>query len=164
MSRRAVITGIGLITPLGCGREASWSRMLEGKSGIRSFQSFDASRLKTRFGGEVPDCDPSRYFDKPSLRRTDRYAQLAVAAADEAVADAQLSLPVTDASRVGVVLGVALGGLSSLERHHAELLAKGPDRMGPYMVPMMLSNTAPGMLGIRYGARGPNYTIASACA
>jgi 3-oxoacyl-[acyl-carrier-protein] synthase II len=164
MSRRAVITGIGLVTPLGTGREKSWVNLLEGKSGIRKFQSFDPSRLKTQFGGEVPDFDPSRYFDKPTLRRTDRYAQLAVAAADEAVEDAKLTLPVADPARVGVVLGVALGGLSSLERHHSELLGKGPDRMGPYMVPMMLSNTAPGMLGIRYGARGPNYTIASACA
>lgn len=164
MSRRVVITGIGLVTPLGTGRELSWSNLLAGKSGIQSFQSFDASRLRTRFGGEVPDFDPSRYFDKPALRRTDRYAQLAVAAADEAVADAALTLPMATPPRVGVVLGVALGGLSSLERHHAELLGKGPERMSPYMVPMMLSNTAPGMLGIRYGARGPNYTISSACA
>ena len=164
MSRRAVITGIGLVTPLGTGREQNWTRLLEGKSGIRRLQQIDPSRLKTQFGGEVPDFDPSQALDKPTLRRTDRYAQLAVVAADEAVADAGIGSSPKDPARVGVLLGVALGGLSSLERHHSELLSKGPDRLSPYMVPMMLANTAPGMLGIRFGARGPNYSVASACA
>jgi len=162
--RRAVITGIGLVTPLGVGREKSFGRLLEGRSGIRRFESFDPSRLKTQFGGEVPDFDASGHLDKPTLRRTDRYSQLAVVAADEAVADAGLEIAESDASRVGVLLGVALGGLASLEHHHALLLEKGPDRMSPFMVPMMLGNTAPGMLGIRYGARGPNATFTTACA
>jgi 3-oxoacyl-[acyl-carrier-protein] synthase II len=162
--KRAVITGIGLVTPLGVGRELTWSRLVEGRSGIRRFEHFDASRLRTQFGGEVPDFDASGALDKPTLRRTDRYSQLAVVAADEAVADAGLSVTPDDARSVGVLLGVALGGLASLELHHQLLLQKGPDRMSPFMVPMMLSNTAPGMLGIRYGARGPNFTISSACA
>lgn len=162
--KRAVITGMGLVTPLGVGRELSWSRMVEGRSGIRPFERFDASRLKTRFGGEVPDFDASGALDKPTLRRTDRYSQLAVVAADEAVADAGLGVPAEDGAGIGVLLGVALGGLASLEFHHQLLLEKGPDRMSPFMVPMMLANTAPGMLGIRYGARGPNYTVTSACA
>jgi len=164
MTKRAVITGIGLATPLGVGREISFSRLLEGKSGIRPLTLFDASRLKTRFGGEVPDFDPTVALDKPTVRRTDRYTQLAVVAADEAVADAGLKVEEREARNVGVLLGVALGGLASLEHHHALLLEKGPDRMSPYMVPMMLANTAPGMLGVRYGARGPNYTLTSACA
>jgi 3-oxoacyl-[acyl-carrier-protein] synthase II len=162
--KRAVITGIGLVTPLGVGRELTWSRLVEGQSGIRPLQRFDASRLRTRFGGEVPDFDASVALDKPTIRRTDRYAQLAVVAADEAVADAGLNVSAEDAASVGVLLGVALGGLASLESHHQLLLEKGPDRMSPFMVPMMLANTAPGMLGIRYGARGPNYTVTSACA
>jgi 3-oxoacyl-[acyl-carrier-protein] synthase II len=164
MTKRAVITGIGLATPLAVGREASFSRLLEGKSGIRPFTLFDASRVKTRFGGEVPNFDPTVALDKPTVRRTDRYAQLAVVAADEAVADAGLKIADSEAQSVGVLLGVALGGLASLEHHHALLLEKGPERMSPYMVPMMLANTAPGMLAIRYGARGPNYTVTSACA
>jgi 3-oxoacyl-[acyl-carrier-protein] synthase II len=174
MKKRAVITGIGLVTPLGVGRELGWSRLLEGRSGIRRFQGFDPSRLKTQFGGEIPDFSAEKALDKPTQRRTDRYAQLAVVAADEALADAGLPIPAAgehatstppaDAAGVGVLLGVALGGLSSLEHHHRQLLDKGPDRMSPYMVPMMLANTAPGMLGIRYGARGPNYTVTSACA
>jgi 3-oxoacyl-[acyl-carrier-protein] synthase II len=162
--KRAVITGIGLVTPLGVGRELTWSRLVEGRSGIRPLSRFDASRLKTQFGGEVPDFDASGALDKPTIRRTDRYSQLAVVAADEAVADAGLSVAPADAASVGVLLGVALGGLASLEFHHRLLLEKGPDRMSPFMVPMMLANTAPGMLGIRYGARGPNYTVTSACA
>jgi 3-oxoacyl-[acyl-carrier-protein] synthase II len=164
VTRRAVITGVGLVTPLGTGRERSWANLLEGKSGIRRFEHFDASRLKTQFGGEVPDFDPSPHFDKPTLRRTDRYSQLAVAASAEAVEDSGLGLPLSDPRKLGVVLGVALGGLSSLEQHHKDLLGKGPDRMSPYMVPMMLANTAPGLLGIRHYARGPNYTVTSACA
>jgi 3-oxoacyl-[acyl-carrier-protein] synthase II len=164
MTKRVVITGIGLATPLAVGREASFSRLLEGKSGIRPFTLFDAARVKTRFGGEVPNFDPTVALDKPTIRRTDRYAQLAVVAADEAVADAGLKIEESDARNVGVLLGVALGGLASLEHHHALLLEKGPERMSPYMVPMMLANTAPGMLGVRYGARGPNYTVTSACA
>ncbi len=164
MTRRAVITGIGLVTPLGSGRERSWSNLVEGKSGIRRFQHFDGSRLKTQFGGEVPDFEPGPHFDKPTLRRTDRYTQMAVVASAEAVQDSGLSLPLADPKKIGVVLGVALGGLSSLEHHHRDLLEKGPDRMNPYMVPMMLANTAPGLLGIRHHARGPNYTVTSACA
>jgi 3-oxoacyl-[acyl-carrier-protein] synthase II len=164
MSKRAVITGIGLLTPLGVGREASWTGLVQGRSGIRPFTQFDASRLRTRFGGEVPGFDPLQTLDKPTARRTDRYTQFALAAADEAVADAGLTIDAGRAARAGVLLGVALGGLASLEHHHALLLEKGPDKMNPFMVPMMLANTAPGMLAIRYGARGPNYTLTSACA
>jgi 3-oxoacyl-[acyl-carrier-protein] synthase II len=164
MTKRAVITGIGLVTPLGVGREKSFDGFVAGRSGIRRFESFDASRLKTQFGGEVPGFDPSKNLDKPSLRHTDRYTQLAVVAADEAIADAGLVIAPERAARVGVLLGVALGGLASLEHHHRLLLEKGPDRMNPFMVPMMLGNTAPGLLGLRYGARGPNYTLTTACA
>jgi len=164
MSKRVVITGIGLLTPLGVGREASWAGLVQGKSGIRPFTQFDASRLRTQFGGEVPGFDPLLTLDKPTARRTDRYTQFALAAADEAVADAGLKIDPAQAARVGVLLGVALGGLASLEHHHQLLLDKGPDKMNPFMVPMMLANTAPGMLAIRYGARGPNFTLTSACA
>jgi 3-oxoacyl-[acyl-carrier-protein] synthase II len=164
MSRRAVITGIGLMTPLGVGRDKSFGELLLGRSGIRRFTLFEPSRLRTQFGGEVPDFDPLAWLDKPTARRTDRYTQLVVAAADEAVADAALTVDESRAPRVGVLLGVALGGLASLEHHHALLLDKGPDKMNPFMVPMMLANTAPGMLAIRHRARGPNYTVTSACA
>jgi 3-oxoacyl-[acyl-carrier-protein] synthase II len=164
MTKRAVITGIGMMTPLAVGRDKSWAELVRGKSGIRPFTLFEPSRLKTQFGGEVPEFDPTVWLDKPTVRRTDRYTQLAIAAADEAVADAGLKIEPAEAPRVGVLVGVALGGLASLEHHHSLLLDKGPDRMNPFMVPMMLANTAPGMLAIRYGAQGPNFTLTSACA
>lgn len=164
MTHRVVITGIGLITPIGLDRQSSWHALLAGTSGIRAFESFDASRLRTRFGGEVHGFDVSRYLAKPEERRTDRYSQLAIAAADEAVADAGFSIPEEKANQVGVLLGVALGGLRSLEDNHATLLERGPKRLSPTMVPMMLANTAPGLIAIRHGAGGPNYTLTSACA
>ncbi len=164
MRRRVVITGIGLVTPLGLDRETSWRALLEGKSGIKPFESFDASKLRTRFGGEVKGFDVSKYLSKPEERRTDRYSQLAIAAADEAMADAGFSVPESLTNQVGVLMGVALGGLRSLEENHVTLLEKGPKRLPPTMVPMMLANTAPGLIAIRHGAGGPNYTLTSACA
>lgn len=164
MSRRVVITGIGLVTPLGLDKGSSWRALVEGKSGIRPFESFDASGLRTRFGGEVRGFDAAKYVSKPDERRTDRYAQLAIAAAEEAMADSGLSISEEHAHSVGVLLGVALGGLRSMEENHATLLDKGAKRLAPAMVPMMLANTAPGLLAIRHGAGGPNYTLTSACA
>ena len=164
MKRRVVITGIGLVTPLGLDRETSWRALVAGQSGVRAFESFDASALRTRFGGEVRGFDASKYLSKPEERRTDRYSQLAIAAADEAMADAGFKVPEAQQHQVGVLLGVALGGLHSLEENHITLREKGPKRLSPMMVPMMLANTAPGLLGIRHGAGGPNFTLTSACA
>lgn len=164
MRRRVVITGIGMVTPLGLDRESSWSALLEAKSGIKPFEHFDAANLRTRFGGEVRGFDPSKYLSKPEERRTDRYSQLAIAAADEAMADAGFKVPESLTNQVGVLMGVALGGLRSLEENHITLLEKGPKRLPPTMVPMMLANTAPGLIAIRHGAGGPNYTLTSACA
>jgi 3-oxoacyl-[acyl-carrier-protein] synthase II len=164
MRRRVVITGIGLVTPLGLDRASSWRGLLEGKSAIKPFAAFDAKNLRTRFGGEVRGFDPSKYLSKPEERRTDRYAQLAIAASDEAMADAGFQVPEALANEVGVLLGVALGGLRSMEENHDILREKGPKRLMPTMVPMMLANTAPGLIAIRHGAGGPNYTLTSACA
>jgi len=159
-----VITGIGLVTPLGLDRNSSWSALLAGKSGIRPFESFDASQLRTRFGGEVRGFDPGKYMSKPDERRTDRYAQLAIAAADEALADSGYRVPEGRSHEVGVLLGVAMGGLRSLEDNHTVLREKGAKRLHPMMVPMLLANTAPGLIAIRHGAGGPNFTLTSACA
>jgi 3-oxoacyl-[acyl-carrier-protein] synthase II len=164
MKRRVVITGIGLVTPLGLDRATSWQELLRGTSGIKPFESFDASTLRTRFGGEVRGFDVSKYMGKPEERRTDRYSQLAIAAADEAMADAGFTIPEALTNQVGVLMGVALGGLRSLEENHITLREKGPKRLPPTMVPMMLANTAPGLIAIRHGAGGPNYTLTSACA
>jgi len=153
-----------MVTPLGLDRESSWNALLAGKNGIRPFESFDASRLRTRFGGEVRGFDPGKYLSKPDERRTDRYAQLAIAAAEEAMTDSGFRVPEGREHEVGVLLGVALGGLRSLEENHVALLEKGPKRLAPLMVPLMLANTAPGLLAIRHGAGGPNFTLTSACA
>src|SRR5688572_21849551 len=118
MRRRVVITGIGLVTPLGLDRETSWQSLLAGTSGIKPFESFNASALRTRFGGEVRGFDVSKYMGKPEERRTDRYSQLAIAAADEAMADAGFTIPEALTNQVGVLMGVALGGLRSLEENH----------------------------------------------
>src|SRR3954468_6067768 len=153
-----------MVTPLGLDRKSSWSALLAGKSGIRPFENFDASRLRTRFGGEIRGFEPGKYLSKPDERRTDRYSQLAIAAGDEAMADAGYRVPEGRAHEVGVLLGVALGGLRSLEENHKALLEKGPKRLAPLMVPLMLANTAPGLLAIRHRAGGPNFTLTSACA
>jgi 3-oxoacyl-[acyl-carrier-protein] synthase II len=153
-----------MVTPLGLDRESSWRALVEGKNGIKPFEAFDAKNLRTRFGGEVRGFDVSKYLSKPEERRTDRYSQLAIAASDEAMADAGLEVPEALANQVGVLMGVALGGLRSLEENHIILREKGPKRLPPAMVPMMLANTAPGLIAIRHGAGGPNYTLTSACA
>lgn len=162
--RRVVISGIGLVTPIGLNRETSWSALLKGTSGIAPFQDFDASRLRSRFGGEATGFDASTVLARPELRRTDRYSQLALVAAEEAIADSGLEIAPEWSHEVGVLLGVALGGLQSMEQNHTILREKGPKRLAPMMVPMMLANTAPGLLAIRHGAGGPNYTLTSACA
>lgn len=162
--RRVVITGIGLVSPVGNTRDATWEAIVEGKSGIAPFENFDASRLRSQFGGEASGFDASPFLSKPEIRRMDRYSQLAVCAADEAMKDSGLEIAPEWAHEVGVLLGVALGGLQSMEMNHTTLHEKGPKRLAPMMVPMMLANTAPGLLAIRHGAQGPNFTLTSACA
>jgi 3-oxoacyl-[acyl-carrier-protein] synthase II len=164
MRRRVVITGIGLVTPIGLDQKSSFGNLIEGKSGVKPFEGFDASGLRTRFGGEVRGFDVTKYLTKPEERRTDRYSQLAIAASDEAMKDAGFTIPESMTNQVGVLMGVALGGLRSMEENHITLREKGAKRLSPMMVPMMLANTAPGLLAIRHGAGGPNYTLTSACA
>jgi 3-oxoacyl-[acyl-carrier-protein] synthase II len=164
MRRRVVITGIGLITPIGLDQKSSFGNLIEGRSGIKPFEGFDASGLRTRFGGEVRGFDVTKYLSKQEERRTDRYSQLALAASDEAMKDAGFSIPESMTNQVGVLMGVALGGLRSMEENHITLREKGAKRLSPMMVPMMLANTAPGLIAIRHGAGGPNYTLTSACA
>jgi 3-oxoacyl-[acyl-carrier-protein] synthase II len=164
MRRRVVITGIGLVTPIGLDQKSSFGNLIEGTSGIKPFESFDASGLRTRFGGEVRGFDVTKYLTKPEERRTDRFSQLAIAASDEAMRDSGFSIPESMTNQVGVLMGVALGGLRSMEENHITLRDKGAKRLSPMMVPMMLANTAPGLIAIRHGAGGPNYTLTSACA
>ena len=161
--RRVVVTGIGMVTPVGVGREQSWRALLAGENGIRRATLDDLSGLAVTIAGEVPDFDPGAFLDRREARRTDRFVQLAIAAADEAVAHAGLDIPpVSD--RVGVMIGSGIGGLATIEEGYRTLFEKGPARISPFMVPMYIADMAAGQVSIRHGARGPNFDTVSACA
>lgn len=164
MKKRVVVTGIGVISPVGIGIEAFWQSLINGKSGLGPVTQFDASQLATRIAGEVKDFDPLQYLDKKEARRMDRYTQFALSAAKMAVEDAALDLDKLDRQRVGVVLGTGIGGTKTFEDQHQVLLERGPNRVSPFFVPMMIANIAAGQISIMLDAHGPNYTVVSACA
>ena len=164
MKTRVVVTGIGVLSPVGIGIEAFWQSLINGKSGLGPVTQFDASQLATRIAGEVKDFDPLQYLDKKEARRMDRYTQFALSAAKMAVEDAALDLDKLDRLRVGVVLGTGIGGTKTFEDQHQVLLERGPNRVSPFFVPMMIANIAAGQISIMLDAHGPNYTVVSACA
>ncbi len=162
--RRVVITGLGVITPLGNTVEEFWQSLVQGKSGIGPITLFDASEYPVRFAGEVKNFDPLVYLDKREARRMDRYAQFALAAAKQAVADAGLMITEAIADRVGVCLGSGIGGVQTWEDQHRTLLERGPERVSPFFIPMMICDIAAGLISITFNARGPNLCLATACA
>ncbi|WP_376790117.1 beta-ketoacyl-ACP synthase II [Thermoflexus sp.] len=161
---RVVITGMGAITPLGNDVETFWQNVVAGRSGVGPITLFDASMLKTRIAAEVRDFDPEAWFGRKEARRMDRYAQFALAAAQQALQDARLDPSHVDRERVGVILGTGIGGIGALVQGVETLMTRGPDRISPFMVPMMLADTAPGLIAIAYGFRGPNMAVVTACA
>jgi 3-oxoacyl-[acyl-carrier-protein] synthase II len=162
--RRVVITGMGLVTPLGTGVQATWEALLKGASGIRRITGFDASDYPCRIAGEVPDFNPLAYVDKKDVKRMDRFTQFALASATMALDTAALSISEEKAHRYGCLLGVGFGGMATLERNHASLLRAGPQRISPFFVPMLLANMASGHVCMRFGLRGPNSCVTTACA
>jgi len=164
LNRRVVITGIGLVTPLGIGRDETWSALCAGKSGIGEITRFDASSFETRIAGEVKNFHPEDFLPKKDARRIERFIAYALAAARMAVQDSKLVIDSSNANRVGVLTGCGLGGLSILESTARLLDTKGPGRVSPFFIPMMIGNMAPGMIAIHFGAKGPNSSIATACA
>lgn len=162
--RRVVVTGIGLVTPVGLTTEETWASLVAGRGGIGPITLFDATGFDSRIAGEVKGFDPTRYMERKEARRADRFTQFAFAAAQEAVAQAGLTLDRDDGRRVGVLVGTAMGGLMTLAAEFEELRTKGPGRVSPFLMPMMLPDMASGQLSIRLGARGPNYALVSACA
>jgi len=163
-----VVTGLGLVTPLATGVEATWAALLAGRSGVGPITRFDAGSLRTRIAAEVKDFDPLMWMDRKEARRTDRYAQFAVAATEMAVRSSGLTIGGDDAQsyppeRVGVILGSGIGGLASAEHAHEKALQTGFDRLSPMFVLELLANTAAGLVSIRYGAAGPNYAPVAAC-
>ncbi len=161
---RVVITGMGAITPLGNDVETFWRNVVAGRSGVGPITLFDASAMKTRIAAEVKGFDPEAWFGRKEARRMDRYAQFALAATQQALQDARLDPAHVDRERVGVILGTGIGGIGALVQGVETLMTRGPDRISPFMVPMMLADTAPGLIAIVYGFRGPNMAVVTACA
>jgi 3-oxoacyl-[acyl-carrier-protein] synthase II len=164
-NRRVVITGLGAITPLGNDVETFWSNLKDGVSGIRRIDSFDVSKYDCQIGGEVRGFDPKPYFKNPKdVRRTDRFAQLAMAAANMAIQDGGLDLEKVNRDRFGVIVSSGIGGLKTLQDQHEILMTKGPSRTSPFTIPMLISNMASGLISMEFGLRGPNLCIVTACA
>ena len=163
--RRVVITGIGVITPLGNDKEEFWKNILAGKSGIRRIQSMDTANYDCKIAGEVAGFDPTPFFNNhKEARRADRYFQFAMAASKLAVKDAGLNPDSLDPSRIGVMVGSGIGGLGTLETQYQVLLEKSPSRVSPFLIPMMISNIASGMFAAEFGFMGPNMAVVTACA
>ncbi|MFN2488292.1 MAG: beta-ketoacyl-ACP synthase II [Actinomycetota bacterium] len=160
---QVVITGIGIVSPLGTGVEAFWDALMTGRSGARSIEAFDASALPVRIACEVPDFDPSAYVSPREASRMDRYAQMAVAAAGFAWDVARCS-ELQDPQRIGVIVGSGIGGLSTIEREHAAFLEGGARRVSPFMVPKLMPNAAAGAIAMKFRVFGPNFAPTSACA
>jgi 3-oxoacyl-[acyl-carrier-protein] synthase II len=162
--RRVVVTGLGLVTPVGNDVESTWSALLAGTPGAAPIRKFDPAKLSVRFACEVKNFDPLTYMDKKEARRYDLFAQFALGAAHQAVTQAGLDREVPTADRVGVVIGSGIGGMQTYEENCMAFLTKGPDRVSPFFVPMFIPDIAAGLVSIRYGLKGPNFATVSACA
>ncbi|OGR93012.1 MAG: beta-ketoacyl-[acyl-carrier-protein] synthase II [Elusimicrobia bacterium RIFCSPLOWO2_01_FULL_59_12] len=164
MKRRVVITGMGVISPIGIGNEAYWDALKNGRSGVARLTFFDASTYSSKIDAEVKGFQPELYIDKKNIRRMDRFTQFACAAADMAVKDAGLDTAKLDMDRVGVIVGSGIGGLSTIEEEYDVLKSRGANRVSPFLIPRLISNIAPGEIAIKWGFTGPNYAVSSACA
>lgn len=161
---RVVVTGVAGVTPLGNDIESSWNNLIDGKSGLGPITIFDASKYNSRVAAEVKDFDPEKFMSAKQAKRMDRFTQFAVASAKMLLEDAQLELNEEIAEDLGVVLGVGLGGLQTIETWHKKLMEAGPNKITPFMIPMLISNMAPGQISIFTGAKGPNIVTTTACA
>jgi len=164
MTDRVVVTGIGLVTPVGSDRKTTWNSLLKGKSGIDYISLFDAEGFESRIAAEVKDFDAAPIIGRKEARRLDRFSQFACVAALEALEDAGLDMASEDADRVGVLIGSGVGGIMTITEQHKILLNKGPKRVSPFLVPMMLGDMASGQVSMMIGAKGPNFSTVSACA
>ena len=164
MAQRVVVTGLGLVTPVGNDVESTWSALLAGRSGAAPITKFDPSALQVRFACEIKDFDPSLYMDRKEAKRYDAFVQYALAAAHQAVTQAGLEGRFPSPERTGVVIGSGIGGMRTFEDQCSIYLTKGPDRVSPFFVPMFIPDIAAGLVSIRYGTKGPNFATVSACA
>jgi len=164
MKRRVVVTGIGLISPIGTTIEDYWQALINGKSGIDYITSFDTTGFDTKFAAEVKNFDVLYYLDRKEVRRMDTFTQYAVIASQFAIDDSGLKLEHEDLGKIGIILGSGIGGMDTLEREYRNYFDKGPQKISPFFIPMMIPDIAPGYISIRYGFKGPNYSTISACA
>lgn len=162
--RRVVVSGVGLITPLGIGTDKSWEGVISGRPGIKKITRFDASDFHTQIAGEVEGFNPEDFIEPKEIKKMDRFIQFAIAAAQMAVDDSGLKITGANAERVGVIVGAGMGGLPAIEHYHNVYLKKGPRRITPFFIPMLIINLASGHVSIRFGAKGPNSAAVSACA
>jgi 3-oxoacyl-[acyl-carrier-protein] synthase II len=163
-TRRVVVTGLGALTPIGNTADEFWSALLQGRSGVGPITKFDATDYPTRIAGEIKNFDPLAFVDKKEARRLDPFLQYAMACAVMAVQDAALDPEKIDGTRFGVLIGSGIGGITTLLDTHKTLLDKGPDRVSPFFIPMMIVNMASGLVSMRFGAKGPNSSVVTACA
>ena len=164
MSNRVVITGLGAVTPIGIGKDEFWKGLLEGQSGIDTITRFDPAEYSAKIAGEVKDFDPSLYMDKKESKRMDLYAQFAVAAAKLAFEDSGMDLSKEDTSRIGTYIGTGIGGIESIHGQYEKLFSKGPSRISPFFVPLIISNMAAGHVAIAFKLHGPSSCMVTACA
>jgi 3-oxoacyl-[acyl-carrier-protein] synthase II len=164
MKRRVVVTGMGAVTSLGCKVEELWQRIVAGQSGIHNLQCFDTADYKVKFGGDVHDWSTDGYVDAKDAKRIDRFTQFALVAAIDAVSESGLDFSKEDPYMCGAIIGSGIGGLNEIEEQERRLILKGPDRVSAFTIPKLMLNAASGQISIRFGLRGPNYAVATACA
>jgi 3-oxoacyl-[acyl-carrier-protein] synthase II len=159
-----VVTGMGLVIPTGIGVETAWKNVCGGKSGIGPLTRFDTNGFETKIAGEVKNFNPELYIDKKEIKKMDLFIQYSLAATKEALEDARLAITPENSEQIGVIVGTGLGGLPSLEKYHKILLEKGPGRISPFFIPMLIANLASGHIAIQFGPKGPNTCVVTACA
>ncbi len=161
--RRVVVTGLGMLSPLGLNSEDTWRKLLAGESGIGEITHFDCSNYSTRFAGQINDFDPQEYIEKKETKKMDRFIQLGIAAGKQALADSGLTVTPDNAHRVGLAIGSGIGGLEQIEQNHTKLMNSGPKRVSPFFVPSTITNMISGFLSIMEGLKGPNLNVVTAC-
>ena len=164
MKNRVVITGLGIISPIGNDISSFWNGLKAGQSGVTKLTRFDPDGMSTKIAAEVKGFDPTPYIEKKELRRMDLVEQFAIVSAQQAVDDAGLDFGSLDLDRVGVITGSGIGGIETFERQHSLLLKSGPSKVSPFFIPMMIIDMCPGLISLRFGLKGPNYATVSACA
>ena len=164
MKRRVVVTGLGLITPLGTGIQKTWEGICKGASGIDRITTFDTAEFPVQIAGEVKDFNPEDFIERKEIKKMDVFIQYALSAGSMAIEDAGLKITEENADRVGVIVGAGIGGIQTIERYHSVLLENGQRRISPFFIPMLITNLAAGQISMRFGARGPNSCVTTACA